>query len=75
MARSLFKILAKNPNTRNRKCACGGPFADCTGPYAVFSGSENMDPRNPHVVVSYACASRFVMKAASKATARERDGE
>jgi hypothetical protein len=50
-------------------CCCSETKClDCTGPYAIFPGTETSTNLSPHTVLSLACAQEFVKRA-------ERDGD
>lgn len=64
MSLSIVKILPRNPNGRSG-CACSphGKRSDCTPPYACFTATEAMDPRNPVFVVGFKCLQTAMTKA------------
>ncbi len=70
MPRSHYTIVGKNPNPRGA-CLCSPTkLQDCKGPYIVFGpGVEMMDTRQPHPVLSAACACAAIRKAAKRSDA------
>lgn len=62
--RAAFKIMSRNPNPR-QACACNpnGKVVDCQGPYSVWTASESMNVRQPHIVIGDACMRRAVARA------------
>lgn len=70
MPRSHWTIVAKNPNPRGA-CLCSPTkLQDCAGPFIVFGpGVEMSDPRQPHPVLSVACACAATRKAGKRSDA------
>lgn len=63
-ARAAFKIVRKNPNPGGQ-CVCSpnSRVTDCQPPYCVWTHSESMNVRAPHIVVGDGCMRRGVEKA------------
>jgi hypothetical protein len=61
--RVAIKTVKKNPNPGGQ-CACSpnSKVMDCQPPYCVFTHSESMNVRAPHIVVSSACMRAGVAK-------------
>lgn len=62
--RAAFKTMQRNPNP-NSACVCSpnSRVVDCAGPYTVFTHSESMNARAPHIVVGDRCMRAGVEKA------------
>ncbi len=70
MPRSHYTIVGKNPNPRGA-CLCSPTkLQDCVGPFIVFGpGVEMADTRQPHPVLSVACACAATRKAGKRSDA------
>lgn len=65
MSRAVISIRHSNPNPGGG-CLCSphSKIVDCKPPYAVFTASEMMDPRQPNAVACVACIEDFQAKLA-----------
>lgn len=65
MSRAIISIRHSNPNPGGG-CLCSphSKIVDCKPPYAVFTASEMMDPRQPNAVACVTCIEDFQAKLA-----------